>query len=160
MGQSLADRYDNRLAGMLSCYDRVVITGTLPGVCYADGMTRFLHANGIRIFDYPQFAMNARANPSERARLDTAPGICSWTVNNAVASNSGSSVHGQSLSPGSRFAWPAVTRWTLAVARKFPLPAERRRGSAQSKHGGEPPRLTRLSQLDHDFGNFMPARQR
>lgn len=45
---------------MLSCYDRVVVTGTLPGVCYAEGMTRFLHANGIRIFDYPQFAMKLR----------------------------------------------------------------------------------------------------
>jgi hypothetical protein len=38
----------------------VVITGTLPGVCYADGMTRYLNAQGIRIFDYPQFAMKLR----------------------------------------------------------------------------------------------------
>ena len=45
---------------MLSCYDRLVIAGTLPGICYADGMTRFLHANAIRIFDYPQFAMTLR----------------------------------------------------------------------------------------------------
>jgi len=45
------------LQGVMSCYDRVVITGTLPGVCYADGMTRFLHATGVRIFNYPQFAM-------------------------------------------------------------------------------------------------------
>ena len=54
MSQSLTERYDEQIAGVLSCYDRVVITGTLPGVCYADGMTRFLHANGIRIFDYPR----------------------------------------------------------------------------------------------------------
>jgi hypothetical protein len=60
MSQSLTERYDEQIAGVLSCYDRVVITGTLPGVCYADGMTRFLHANGIRIFDYPQFAMKLR----------------------------------------------------------------------------------------------------
>ena len=60
MSQSLMDRYDDRIAGVLSCYDRVVITGTLPGVCYADGMTRYLNANGIRIFDYPQFAMELR----------------------------------------------------------------------------------------------------
>jgi len=53
MSQSLTDRYDDRIAGVLSCYDRVVITGTLPGVCYADGMTRYLNARGIRIFDYP-----------------------------------------------------------------------------------------------------------
>ena len=53
MNQSLMERYDDRIAGVLSCYDRVVITGTLPTVCYAEGMTRFLHASGIRIFDYP-----------------------------------------------------------------------------------------------------------
>jgi hypothetical protein len=45
---------------VLSCYDRVVITGTLPGVCYAEGMTRSLNARGNRIFDYPQFAMILR----------------------------------------------------------------------------------------------------
>jgi hypothetical protein len=29
MSQSLAERYDDRIAGVLSCYDRLVITGTL-----------------------------------------------------------------------------------------------------------------------------------
>jgi hypothetical protein len=67
MSQSLLERYDERIAGVLSCYDRVVITGTLPGVCYAEGMTRFLHANGVRIFDYPQFAMTLRDRVRERA---------------------------------------------------------------------------------------------
>jgi hypothetical protein len=65
--QSLTARYDERMAGVLSCYDRIVITGTLPGVCYAEGMTRFLHACGIRIFDYPQFAMTLRERVRERA---------------------------------------------------------------------------------------------
>jgi hypothetical protein len=67
MSQSLTERYDGRIAGVLSCYDRVVITGTLPGVCYADGMTRFLHSNGVRIFDYPQFAMTLRDRVRDRA---------------------------------------------------------------------------------------------
>jgi hypothetical protein len=56
MSQSLMERYDDRIAGVLSCYDRLVITGTLPVVCYAAGMTGYLNANGIRIFDYPEFA--------------------------------------------------------------------------------------------------------
>src|ERR1700721_2233476 len=60
MSQSLMDRYEDRISGVLSCDDRMVITGTLPWVCYADGMTRYLYANGIRIFDYPQFAMERR----------------------------------------------------------------------------------------------------
>jgi hypothetical protein len=40
MASALVERYDDRIAGVLSCYDRVVVTGTLPTVCYAEGMTR------------------------------------------------------------------------------------------------------------------------
>jgi hypothetical protein len=39
---------------VLSCYDRIIVTGTLPGACYAKGMTGFLSARQIRIFDYPR----------------------------------------------------------------------------------------------------------
>jgi hypothetical protein len=67
MAQSLTERYDERIAGILSCYDRVVITGTVPVICYAEGMTRFLYARGIRIFDYPDFAITLRDGVRERA---------------------------------------------------------------------------------------------
>jgi len=67
MSQSLMERYDDRIAGVLSCYDRLVITGTLPVVCYAAGMTWYLDANGIRIFDYPEFAKTLRDRVRERA---------------------------------------------------------------------------------------------
>lgn len=53
---SLLDRYHDKIAGVLSCWDRVVIRGTLAGLCYAGGMTSYLNAQGIRIFDYPRFA--------------------------------------------------------------------------------------------------------
>jgi hypothetical protein len=66
MTSALEDRYDDRIAGVLSCYDRVVITGTLPTVCYAEGMTRFLFANGIQIFKYPEFAMTLRERVREQ----------------------------------------------------------------------------------------------
>ena len=39
MRRLLTERYRERLAGVLSCYDRIIVTGTLPGACYADGMT-------------------------------------------------------------------------------------------------------------------------
>ena len=42
MASVLVERYDDRIAAVLSCYDRAVVTGTLPTVCYAEGMTRFL----------------------------------------------------------------------------------------------------------------------
>ena len=49
MTQMLTDRHHERLAGMLSCYDRMVFTGTLPGACYAAGMASVLNARPIRI---------------------------------------------------------------------------------------------------------------
>jgi hypothetical protein len=49
MAQHLIDRYGDRLHGVLSCYDRIVVTGTLPQVCYAAGMTAYLYTRGIRI---------------------------------------------------------------------------------------------------------------
>ena len=67
MSQALTERYAERIAGVLSCYDRLVITGTLPTVCYAEGMTRYLNARGIRIFDYPDFAKTLRERVRETA---------------------------------------------------------------------------------------------
>jgi hypothetical protein len=63
----LTERYRDRMAGVLSCYDRIVITGTLPGICYAAGMTGFLNVKRIRIFDYPRFAEPLRDEIRERA---------------------------------------------------------------------------------------------
>jgi hypothetical protein len=53
----LSDKYAKAIRGVLSCYDRVIITGNLQPLCYAKGMTGYLYANKIRIFDYAsQFA--------------------------------------------------------------------------------------------------------
>ena len=61
---------------MLSCYDRIIVTGTLPGACYAKGMTAFLSAHQIRIFDYPRFAEPLRDRVRERAaELAAAAGV-------------------------------------------------------------------------------------
>ena len=42
--QMLTERRSERIAGVLSCYDRIVVQGTLPGPCYAEGMTGYLYA--------------------------------------------------------------------------------------------------------------------
>ncbi len=52
----LTKRYAGQIAGELSCYDRILIQGTVPGWCYARGMTDCLYAHQIRIFDYAKFA--------------------------------------------------------------------------------------------------------
>jgi hypothetical protein len=51
----LTERYAEQIAGVLSCYDRLIIMGTLPGVCYAEGMAAYLRDHGIRLFDYARF---------------------------------------------------------------------------------------------------------
>jgi hypothetical protein len=54
----------------------MVVTGTLPQVCHARGMTAFLKARGIRIFDYPRFTEPLRDAIRSRAReVATAAGI-------------------------------------------------------------------------------------
>ena len=65
---ALTDRYAANLYGVLSCYDRIIVTGTLPGACYAAGMTSFLFSRGIRIFDYAKFAEPLRERIRERAQ--------------------------------------------------------------------------------------------
>src|SRR3989304_6463252 len=63
----LTERYAKQIRGVLSCYDRVVIVGTLPGVCFADGMAAHLRSKGILIFDYPRFAEPLRDEIRENA---------------------------------------------------------------------------------------------
>jgi len=52
----LTERYKDRIAGVLSCYDRIIVQGTVPGWCYASGMTDYFYKHQIRIFDYPKWA--------------------------------------------------------------------------------------------------------
>lgn len=52
----LTERYRGQIAGVLSCYDRIIIQGTVPGWCYARGMTDYFYTHQIRIFDYANWA--------------------------------------------------------------------------------------------------------
>jgi len=76
MDELLCERYANELDGTLSCYDRVVITGSLQPLCYAGGMTHYLYQQGVRIFDYAKFAEPMRERIRANAeRLAEANGI-------------------------------------------------------------------------------------
>jgi hypothetical protein len=52
----LTEKYESEIAGVLHCYDRVIIRGYLQPLGYAKGMTKYLYNEGIRIFDYTKFA--------------------------------------------------------------------------------------------------------
>ncbi|MBW6500739.1 MAG: hypothetical protein K0B05_05025 [Bacteroidales bacterium] len=52
----ISETYKNKISFVLSCYDRLILTGTLPEISYSQGMTRYMFENSIKIFDYPKFA--------------------------------------------------------------------------------------------------------
>ena len=54
------ERYKDDIAGVISCFDRVVITGTLPDIGHAAAMAGYLSGQGVRLFDYPLWAQPLR----------------------------------------------------------------------------------------------------
>ena len=68
----LSQKYEDQVAGMIGCYDRVIIRGYLEPLGYAKGMTKYLYSQNIRIFDYTKFAEplrdEIRANAARLAR--------------------------------------------------------------------------------------------
>jgi len=54
--ESFIKKYNPLISFNLSCYDRLIITGNLPEISYAQGMTKYLNSKDIRIFDYAKFA--------------------------------------------------------------------------------------------------------
>jgi hypothetical protein len=62
------ERHAAKICGELSCLDRVVISGTIPGICYADGMSRYLRIKGIPIFNYARWAEPLRDQIRQNAQ--------------------------------------------------------------------------------------------
>jgi hypothetical protein len=63
----LTARHAEQIAGVLGCWERMLIFGTLPKICFAAGMTSFLFERKIRIFDYPKFTEPFRNRIRENA---------------------------------------------------------------------------------------------
>jgi len=63
----LTERHAAQIEGVLGCWDRMLVFGTLPKICFAGGMTSFLYERQIRIFDYPKFAEPYRHRIRENA---------------------------------------------------------------------------------------------
>ena len=53
---TLVERHADRIAGTISCFDRVIIAGTLPDICHSRAMTQRLYSEEVRLFDYPRWA--------------------------------------------------------------------------------------------------------
>lgn len=63
----LVQRHASHIRGVLSCFDRILLTGTLPDICHADAFTRELNRRHVRIFDYTKFATPLRDAIRENA---------------------------------------------------------------------------------------------
>ncbi len=52
----LAEIDADKIVGTLSCFDRIILTGSLVDIAYAEAMAKTLRISRVRLFDYPQFA--------------------------------------------------------------------------------------------------------
>ena len=64
----LTDKYADKIYGVITCYDRMIIQGYIPGWSYAEGMTAYLKANGIRIFDLASFSQSLTEQIRQNAK--------------------------------------------------------------------------------------------
>jgi hypothetical protein len=61
------ERHQEEISGALSCFDRVVTTGTLPDIGHAGAMAQWLASRGIRLFDYTPWAEPLREELRQNA---------------------------------------------------------------------------------------------
>ncbi len=50
----MLERYAKQIVGSLSCFDRIIITGTIPGWCHPQGMASYLASQGRQLFEYAE----------------------------------------------------------------------------------------------------------
>lgn len=55
MKNEFVKKYEDKIQGVLSCYDRVVIKGILPSACHAGAMTNLLYRKNYMLNDITQF---------------------------------------------------------------------------------------------------------
>jgi len=60
-------RHQNQIQGVISCFDRIIITGTFPDICYPSVLASLLYSKKIRLFDYPRWAEPYREEIRENA---------------------------------------------------------------------------------------------
>lgn len=59
------ERHQEKIAAVLSCFDRILTTGMLPGIGHGEAMARYLSGRKIWLFDYPRWAAYAERLATE-----------------------------------------------------------------------------------------------
>lgn len=65
--QGLLERYADKIVGVIGCYDRVVVAGTLTGIAHPEAMARVLFQAGVRCFDLGQYVEPLREQIRQNA---------------------------------------------------------------------------------------------
>lgn len=63
----LLERYEDRIVGVLGCYDRLVLSGTLLAIAHPEAMAGVLRREHIRCFDLAQFVEPLREQIRQNA---------------------------------------------------------------------------------------------
>ena len=58
--ETFINQHKDQIYGVLSCYDRLLLQGNLHTICWPEGMSNYLTAKHIRIFDYPKYTNTIR----------------------------------------------------------------------------------------------------
>jgi hypothetical protein len=66
--ETFSERYPERIRGVISCFDRVVISGTLPNIRHCGAMAAYLTAMGIKLFEYTTFVNKLRNELRDNAQ--------------------------------------------------------------------------------------------
>jgi len=130
--EELEQRFPGAIAGVLSCYDRVILQGTLPGICFAGGMEKFLRTQGILLKDYTQWALPlAEQLKARAASLAAEAGISIEFLRKKVRKETGPGRSGPTRQPpgaGLCVFGPGTLRhlpvaqepgWTVGLAARF-----------------------------------------
>lgn len=76
MKSSFIKKYASKIGGTISCYDRIVLKGTLPSVSHAGAMTNLLYRKGLLLKDITEYTNPLRQELHENAKkLSTQYGV-------------------------------------------------------------------------------------
>ena len=65
--ETFAQQYAPLIRGVISCFDRVVLSGSLPAIRYAEGMAAYLNSQGMKLFEYTRLVNHLREELREHA---------------------------------------------------------------------------------------------
>lgn len=65
--ETFARKYAPQIRGVISCFDRVVLSGTLPAIRYGEGMAAYMTSQGMKLFEYTSFVNRLRQELRDHA---------------------------------------------------------------------------------------------